>query len=122
MAFCRRCSFIAFAEVLDYFSCIKRYLALEWRFGRPNDTKWALERRFGRSGGANLTLERHVCGSSGVKLTLERRFGRSSEAMLTLERRFGCPWTPSGPWNDVLGRRGSRCKSGRSECPGVNFV
>ena len=104
------------------FQLHRALLALERRFGRPNDTKWALERRFGRSGGANLTLERHVCGSSGVKLTLERRFGRSGEAMLTLERRFGCPWTPSGPWNDVLGRLGSRCKFGRSENSGGNFV
>ena len=82
----------------------------------------ALERRFGQLNGAKLALERRFGWPGGAKLALERRLGRPGGAMLALERRFGCPWTPSGLWNDVLGRPGRQKEFGRSEAPGANFV
>ena len=77
---CMRCSLVALAEVLDQFSGIEHYsstavglhlkklritlaessvmMALEWRFGRPDDVKFTLESCFEKPDGARLGLER----------------------------------------------------------------
>ena len=69
MAFCQRCSLVAFAEVLDQFSGIECHsgtavgvhLQKFWISFAQSSVKMALERRFGRHGGVNSTLEQHFC-------------------------------------------------------------
>ena len=107
--------FVAFAEVLDYFSRIDVLMALEQRFGQPADAKLALERRFGRPADAKLALERRFGRSTGAKLALEQRFGRPDGVKLALERRFGRPAVAPGPGTTISSPAGS-------EAPDRNFV
>ena len=97
-------------------------MAVERRFGCSDDAKLALDQHFGRPDSAKLALEWRFGCPGSAKLALDRRFGRPDGTKLALERRFGRPWTPSGPWNDVLGRLGSRCNLGCSENSDGNIV
>ena len=71
-------------------------LALERRFGWPDDAKVALERRFGLPCSAKLALERRFRLTYVVKLDLERRLGgpleqnksRSSPKTRSIHRNF----------------------------------
>ena len=124
MAFCWRCSFAAFAKVLDQFSGIECYsgtavgvhlqkfwirfaesnviMTLERHFGRPDGAKLALEQRSEQPCGAKLALERRFASPCGVKLTrkwqlarLEWHFSSPGDANVALERRLRCPRTPA---------------------------
>ena len=65
-------------------------LALERRFGWPDDAKVALERRFGLPCSAKLALERRFRLTYVVKLALERRLGGPGTQKEPL-RSFGNP-------------------------------
>ena len=94
----RHCSWVAVAEVLDYYSRIQRFAGLGAPFWELDGVKWALERCFGRPDGVKWALERRFGRPDGVKLALEWRFSRPSGAKLALERRSGGPgsafWAP----------------------------
>ena len=83
MAFCQRCSLVAFAEVLDQFSGIGCYsgtavgmhLQKFWISFAESSVMMTSERHFGRPDGVKFALERRSQQPCGAKLALERRFG-----------------------------------------------
>ena len=129
MAYCWRCSFAAFAEVLDQFSGIECYsgtavglhLQKFWINLTESNVMMALERRFGRPDSVKLTLERLLEQPCGTKLALEGLWvaptaqnwhwngalGYPGGVKLALERRLGGQITSSWPWNGAWGDPGT---------------
>ena len=116
MAFCQRCSLMAFAEVSDQFNgigcysgtAIEMHLQKFWTSFPESRVMMTSEWHFGRPDGVKLALKRRLQQPCGTKLALERPLGHQAASSWswngdwdTWNDAWGHLATPTWPWTGV---------------------